>query len=212
MESVVVAHGLWMPGWETAILRRRLAAAGFAVRLFRYPSRALTLDACADRLLAFVDGVPGDVVHLVGHSLGGVIAVHMLERERRPARVERIGRVLCLGSPLSSSRAAARLARLPFIRDRLIGRGILDLLRRGGLPAWEQRRALGIIAGDLPVGMGALIARLPRPHDGTVAVDETELRGATDHIVLDVSHFSMLWSADVAGQAIEFLRSGRFRR
>ena len=30
MESVVVLHGLWMPGWETKLLRRRLTNAGFA--------------------------------------------------------------------------------------------------------------------------------------------------------------------------------------
>lgn len=207
MESVVVAHGLWMPGWETRLLRDRLASAGYPAGLFRYPSRKFSLDVCADRLLACIDAAPGDVVHLIGHSLGGVIMVHLLQRERP----ERVGRVLCLGSPLNSSRAAARLARLPGSRW-LLGRTVINLLRRGGLPAWEQRRALGIIAGDVPVGMGTLLGVLPSPHDGTVAVDETRLRGATDHIVLHVSHYSMLWSGEVAGQAIAFLGSGRFLR
>ncbi|MCZ6498198.1 MAG: alpha/beta hydrolase, partial [Gammaproteobacteria bacterium] len=52
---------------------------------------------------------------------------------------------------------------------------------------------------------------LPSPHDGTVAVEETRLEGATEHIVLPVSHLSMLWSGVVAEQVVNFLSSGRFR-
>ena len=62
------------------------------------------------------------------------------------------------------------------------------------------------------MGLGRLLSDLPEPNDGTVAVDETFLEGARDHIVLDVSHTQMLFSAEVAAQVVQFLREGRFAR
>jgi hypothetical protein len=61
------------------------------------------------------------------------------------------------------------------------------------------------------MGGGRLFARLPKPNDGSVVVEETQLDGMTDHIVLPVSHSGLLFSANAALQAIHFLRHGRFR-
>jgi hypothetical protein len=41
-------------------------------------------------------------------------------------------------------------------------------------------------------------------------VDETQLPGATAHLVLDVSHTGMLFSSSVAALAVAFLESGQF--
>jgi hypothetical protein len=69
---------------------------------------------------------------------------------------------------------------------------------------------LGVIAGDLGFGLGRLVGTLGGPSDGTIMVEETELDGATDRLVLRVSHTGMLFSAAVARAAGAFLRSGRF--
>jgi hypothetical protein len=45
-----------------------------------------------------------------------------------------------------------------------------------------------------------------------VAVEETQLAGASDHIVLPISHTGMLLSAAVAHQAAYFLQHGGFER
>jgi hypothetical protein len=60
--------------------------------------------------------------------------------------------------------------------------------------------------------MGRLFADLPAPNDGTVSVDETQLAGAKEHIVHDVSHTGMLMSAAVAESLVKFLGSGSFGR
>jgi pimeloyl-ACP methyl ester carboxylesterase len=206
MESVVVAHGLWMPGWETAVLRRRLARAGFAPCLFRFPSVGETLGANAERLARFAAKVPGEVVHFVGYSLGGVVTLTMLEAQP-PARP---GRVVCLGSPLNGSCSGRRLAALPG-GARLLGRCMGELHEHGGVPPWTARRDLGIIAGNVAVGFGRLLDALQGPNDGTVAVAETMLEGAAAHLVLPVSHTSMLFSPTVAAQTVHFLRNGQFR-
>jgi 8-oxo-dGTP pyrophosphatase MutT (NUDIX family) len=207
VESVVVAHGLWMPGFETALLRRRLARAGFLPRLFRFPTVSDGLDANAERLARFAEHMPGDKVHFVGHSLGGVVAAHMLQTRPPP----RGGRVVCLGSPLRGTRSGHSLARSRW-GARITGRSIGDLLARGGLPPWTGRTELGVVAGDLPIGFGLLLGRLPRPNDGVVTVEETRLDGATDHLVLPLSHLALIFSRRVAGQAAHFLRHGRFER
>ena len=73
-----------------------------------------------------------------------------------------------------------------------------------------QTRDVGSIAGTMPMGVGRLITSFEGDNDGTVAVAETRLEGAKDHICLRVSHTNMLLSSDVVDQAVAFLRRGEF--
>lgn len=189
-----------------AALPRRLHATGFEFHHFNYRSVTSPLAGCAADLAAYVDGVPGDTVHLVGHSLGGVLICAMLEKTV-PAR---LGRVVCLGSPLRGSRTAARLARLPGGRY-LVGQCLADVHARNGFCACPPGVEVGSIAGRIPLGVGRLFGPFPEPNDGTVAVAETMVDGLTDHIVLPVSHVALLWSNAVALQTQHFLLHGRFR-
>jgi hypothetical protein len=66
------------------------------------------------------------------------------------------------------------------------------------------------VAGTQPLGLGQLLAQFQEDNDGTVAVSETRMPGATDHIVLPVSHLGMLVSARVAQEVGRFLTSGAF--
>jgi pimeloyl-ACP methyl ester carboxylesterase len=187
------------------VLRRRLEPHGFGFHDFGYASVTGSLRTNAAALAAFIDTVPGDTVHLVGHSLGGVLICAMLENGL-PARV---GRTVCLGSPLKGSRTAARLARLPGGK-RLIGCCLADVHARGGFACWPSGVEAGSIAGRIPLGVGRLLGRFPEPNDGTVAVAETAIDGLTDHVVLPVSHVALLWSSAVASQTEHFLLHGRF--
>ena len=204
MKTVVLVHGLWMRGLETLVLRRRLAGAGFETRRFSYRSVAQDLSENARQLAEYLRNLPGESVHVVGHSLGGVIAVKTLQDHS----LERVGRVVCLGAPLQGSRAARSLARLPG-GQYLFGKS-LPAFSSGAVQPWSARSELGLIGGRVRVGAGQFLGRLPSPHDGTIAVEETRLEGATGHIVLPVSHISMLLSRRVADEVLRFLESGRF--
>lgn len=206
MTSVITVHGLWMRGTAMAALSRRLAPRGYDVAHFSYSSITGSLAESAAALAEFVDGVRGDTVHLVGHSLGGVLICAMLET-RLPAR---IGRVVCLGSPFRGSRTAARLTRWPG-GSLLIGRCLGDVNACGGFSACPAGVEVGSIAGRLPFGVGRLLGPFPEPNDGTVAVAETMIAGLTDHVVLPVSHVALLWSSQVAAEVEHFLEHGRFR-
>ena len=205
MISVVTVHGLWMRGGSMAVLRRRLEPHGFDVSDFTYRSVTGSLAANVAALAAHVAAVPGDTVHLVGHSLGGVLICALLERRRPP----RLGRVVCLGSPLKGSRTAARLARWPG-GQRLIGRCLAEVHARGGFACWPPGVEVGSVAGRVPLGVGRLLGPFREPNDGTVAVAETAIAGVTDHIVLPVAHMALLWSTAVAAQTEHFLLHGRF--
>ena len=196
-----------MNGLESFVLRNRLAEAGFEPSVFRYPSTqgdiAGAADALAIRLREFGDAP----VHLVGHSLGGLVILEAFERDRGLPP----GRVVLLGSPVQGSRAARAVAAWS-LGPHLLGRLAADELTRQEARSWSSPRELGVIAGSRSAGMGRLFADLPAPNDGTVAVDETRLAGAKEHIIHDVSHTGMLMSAVVADSLVKFLATGSFGR
>ncbi len=202
----MLIHGLFMPGWEMALLRRRIERAGYAALQFRYPSRALSPERAALALEAESARIAAPVLHFVCHSLGGLVLRHFYDR----CAEERPGRVVTLATPHQGSRAAEHLARVPLGRwllGRSLERGLL-----GDAPPWPAKRTLGTIAGSLSLGCGRFVAPLDRPNDGTVAASEATAPQALDHILLAASHIGMLLSSEVAAQVVHFLRHGRFSR
>lgn len=207
IEAVIVAHGLWLSGDETLLLRRRLRSAGFHPALFRFPTLRGSLTQNAGRLDRFASGIDADRLHFVGYSLGGIVTLTLLAGSPPP----RLGRIVCLGSPLTGSSTARRVARLAIGRH-IVGRSLHEHNAQGGIARWDGSAELGIIAGNRSIGAGRLVGALSGPNDGTVAVAETRLDGATDHLTLPVTHTQMLFDAEVARQTVNFLKQGRFVR
>jgi pimeloyl-ACP methyl ester carboxylesterase len=206
-EGVILVHGLWMHGLVMTVLDRRIVRSGYEASSFSYPSVRLTLTANADRLADHCGGLPFAKLHFLGHSLGGLVILRMLER----APGLPVGRIVLAGTPYTASFAAARLEQLPGGRA-MLGRSVPEWLARAGVRR-PGNHEIGVIAGSLSAGLGRLVARgLPAPNDGVVAVEETHLPDMRDHIVLPINHSGMLVSGVVARQVCEFLRSGAFRR
>jgi len=181
-----------------------LRAEGFAVRRFSYPSWRGGLADNARLLSSLVNETPGNVIHLVAHSLGGLVALKMLSREPDA----RIRRVVLLGTPYAGCHCGFTLAALPVL-GALVGRTFEDCFSLPR-PALQPAVEIGVIAGTRPIGFGRLIPGLARPNDGLVAVDETRIAAARDSISLNVSHSGMLVSRACAGQIANFLRTGSF--
>ncbi len=202
--NLLLIHGLWMRSISMRWLATRLRSQGFAPRHFGYYSLLQDTDAVVARLADALRAEPG--MHVLAHSLGGLLAVRAVAL----AGVERVGRVVCLGSPLAGSGAASGLvARLP-AGAQLVGRNRQLLL--AGIEQVPDGLALGMIAGVRPRGLGALMVRWDGPHDGTVAVAETQVSGLRDHLLVDASHSGLLFSDAVARQSAGFFRRGRFER
>jgi pimeloyl-ACP methyl ester carboxylesterase len=205
-------HGYLSHGAGMYLIKRRLEREyGMQVSLFNYPSVRGTLDQNAAALGHYLREQRVDVAHIIGHSLGGVLALRMhVNHPDLPP-----GRVVCLGSPLTGSRAAKFLNAQVWAED-IIGRSVPDAMIHHSANEWAAqlvaRRDIGVIAGTVPLGLGRLFANFDENNDGTIGVSETRLTGAKDHLVLPVSHKGMLVSAAVADQAAAFLRRGEFLR
>jgi pimeloyl-ACP methyl ester carboxylesterase len=213
MTTVVYVHGMWMPGREMAYLRRHLAKHhGIDGHLFSYPSVRGTLDENAELLASYVqDRRNGRRVHLVGHSLGGVLLLRMLALHAQ-APVER---AVCIGSPLRGSRAAIDLSRHDWGKS-ILGKSIADGVTGQPASDWAGgvtgRHEIGIIAGTVAAGLGRLVTSFDGPSDGTVAVSETKLAGVKDHVCVATSHSGLVLSRKVAEQVAAFLCHGKFLR
>ena len=207
-EVVVLVHGLWMNGLEFGVLGHRLRSEhGFDIRTFSYPTLHGDLGSVCSALAEFTErSSEGRVVHLVGHSLGGML-VHRTLSECGAGRLN--GNAVLLGSPLNGSRAARGVARFAMLRP-LLGPLVLEELAEPRGRAWTGANALGAIAGTLRMGMGQFFAHFDDDNDGTVGVSETIIPGLADHLVLPHSHVGMLFATDVAREVAHFLRHGRF--
>jgi pimeloyl-ACP methyl ester carboxylesterase len=212
IDTVVCVHGFWSHGTGMYLIKRRLENEyGMRALLFNYPSVRGTLDENAASLAEFLRKEGADGAHLIGHSLGGVVSLRMLANHADAPP----GRVVCLGSPLTGSRAANFLSRQDWaepIFGHSLSKGVVDEPASTWASDVCARRDVGVIAGNASIGLAQFVAEFEEDNDGTVAVSETQLSDARDHMVMPVSHNGMLLSASVADQAAAFLKRGEFLR
>jgi len=200
--SVLLLHGIWNARAWVGPLAWRLRARGFQVETFGYASVLGGPEVAVPQLLQRLrDTGP---VSLVGHSLGGLVALEAL----RQAPHLPVSRVVCLGSPLRGSGTARSLAEHGW--GAALGRSS-DLLLEG-LPDWQGRAEVGLVAGTVPHGLGSLLGACDAESDGTVALAETRLPGLADHCQVRCSHSGLVFALDAARQTAQFLRHGRFYR
>lgn len=203
-ETVILVHGLWLHGAVFVYYRRSLARRGFKAQTFSYASVRRGLADNAAALAVCVSGIAAQKIHLVGHSLGGLVILTMLAA-RPDARVHR---VVLLGSPVQGSHCANALRRWPG-GAAILGRSIQEWSARTP-PAPPPDVEIGVLAGTRGLGLGRLIPGLPRPNDGVVSVAETRLAGCKDAIALPLAHSQMLFSKTCIDQIATFLASGNF--
>lgn len=206
-ETVVLVHGLWMHGVAMLPMKQRIARRGYRVATYSYPTVRLDMEENAARLLRYCDSLDAHRIHLVGHSLGSLVAIKAAQAIPR----SRLGRIVVMGPPFNDSYSARRVQRLPGGRS-IIGRCIDQWLltpRASGLDSLD----IGVLAGNRRFGLGCLFAReLPLPNDGVVSVEETRIAGTRDHMVLGVTHSGMLISPEIVHQVCAFLDGGTFDR
>lgn len=203
-ESLLLVHGLWMRGITMRWLATHLRSRDFEPRTFEYFSLLQDTDAVVARLADALRERPR--THVLAHSLGGLLALRAAER----VGADRVGRVVCMGSPLAGSAAAATIAAKLPAGAQLVGHN--RALLESGVDHVPDGIDVGAIAGCVPHGLGGLVAHFDGEHDGSVAVAETRLPGLADHVIVHASHSGLLFSDEAARQSATFLREGRFDR
>jgi len=196
--DIVLAPGLWMPGAAMALLAARLARAGYRPRVFSYHGRS-PFDANVERLAQFA----GNQADYIGHSLGGVLILEMLNRHPEIAARS----ALLLGAPVRGCFAGRRLGRHHAGRWMMGACGPLWEEREAG---WRRPAPLGIIAGTRPLGLGRAFGRLPGENDGVVCVSETIVDGMTARALVPQGHSMLIVSGQVGRLVERFLSSARF--
>ena len=197
--DVVLAPGLWMPGTAMVLLAARLLRAGYRPRVFSYHGRS-PFEANVERLALFSKN---NSSHFIGHSLGGVLILEMLNRHPEIGTRS----ALLLGAPVRGCFAGRRFGRHHAGRWMMGGCG----------PLWEEREArwrrpapLGVIAGTQPLGLGRAFGRLPGENDGVVCVSETTVDGMTARALVPQGHSMLIVSGQVGRLVERFLSSARF--
>jgi pimeloyl-ACP methyl ester carboxylesterase len=193
-DIVVLVHGLAANSLVMAPLARALRREFPLVINWGYRSLWSPIErhgeALARRLSQLDERAPGKI-HLVTHSMGGIIG-RLALKQYAP---ERLGRFLMIAPPNRGSHVATWLA--PWL-----GRIC---------PPLQQ------LADD----MASFVCQLPHPevddlgiiaaaNDYFVPEHCTRLGCERDYIVLPGLHSSLLWSKQTAQQATHFLRHGRF--
>jgi len=204
-EAIVLVHGLWSVGSVDLLkLRKHFTKAGYECHSFNYHVWGKPPADIAVKLHEFIEKIDAPIIHIVAHSFGGIITMHLFDQFPFAKK----GRVVLMASPVNGSAVGKRIRANPMTRW-MLGQSHVNGLS-GDVPQWKGWQDVGVIAGDIPIGIGLITGGPDLPHDGTVSVEETELKGAADSIIMRVSHSGMLMSTPVAQQVVIFLRTGQF--
>jgi len=195
-----------MNAFTLRFIGSQLSKKGWRVEYYNYSSMFTSFEQNVDGLHAFWLTHSSADTHLVGHSLGGLLVLAMMEKYKLRA----LPRTVLMGSPVQGSAVAKKMSLSRWGRF-LLGESMTALIagRRN-----TQNNKIGVIAGNRGIGIGHLIQTLPEPHDGVVAVEEAKL-DAEDQVgppltVLPVTHASMLLSKKVVSAIDRYLSVGRF--
>lgn len=196
--EAVYVHGLLLRGQESFRLALRLRRRGIRIRRFHYLSRKEAPEAVAARLAMRLRASPD--LHIVAHSLGGVIA--LLALEQAPAWR---GRAVLLGAPVRGSGLARRMLQLRGGRF-VLGVAAERLCAGLDAPAPPPGR-IAVVAGTRNVGISRLLAACPPPGDGVVCLQETLLPGAAERVQFDTLHIGLVYSPAVIDWVGRFIRA-----
>lgn len=205
---VVLVHGMFRSSWALARIERTLAAHGYEVLNFDYPSTADRLEQHAERLHAAVEAAyargPVAECSFVGHSMGGLVIQQYLRQPaaRQPASCVYIA-VPHRGAMLADLRKHWFLFRWVMGTAAALQLSPGDTFHNQPIPIPGR---VGVLVGDVGPGNPSI----PGNDDHTVGVAEARLAGATATLVVPFGHSRIVFHPDTALQVLRFLRFGSF--
>jgi len=143
-EAVVLVHGLWsVAGVDLLKLRHSLSAAGYECHTFNYHVWGKPPAKIAEKLHEFIEKIDAPVIHIVAHSFGGIITLHLFDQ----FPFMKQGRVVLLAAPVNGSAVGRRISANPMTRW-MLGQSHVNGLS-GDVPEWKGWRDIGVIADDI---------------------------------------------------------------
>ena len=211
LKTVVLVHGFFRHGRDMRYLARKLEQQGYRAVTPTLPTTFRSVRECGGSLAQMIAPIcekcipEGNVVHFVGHSMGGLVIRDYLSRHV----VEGLGRVVLIGTPNGGSPYANLLLGLPFSDEIL--ESLPDLAEPGpdiALPLNVPAPEIGIVIGTKPDIVRQLL--LPGEHDGLVTAESVRRVAASGEILIPCSHERLHWRPDTAEAVVSFLEKGKF--
>jgi len=208
--NVLLIHGILMNPLEMRYLGWQLETLDFNVHYVYYQSVLKSPAENAAIIHEKIKQLNLPDLHLVGHSLGGVLLIHLFDQLKAQETDLPQGRVVMLGSPVKGSWIAQKVSVWPIVSP-LVEKSMQNGLSGVDIPEWNTDRDWGMIAGTQGKGLGFFTGGLPKTNDGTVLLEETIHPKQKEHIEVAKSHTSLLFSKDVANLTGRFLNTGTFK-
>lgn len=206
--TVVLLHGLGRSALAMWPMASALRRAGWLTENLGYAGLRRAVPDTAARMAERLDELRREregPLHLVTHSLGGILARAWLARGA-PAGT----RLIQLAPPNQGAQLADRMRGVLPARA-IFGRTLDDLLP--GLPALSLSPLAGVEVGVIAGGRGGpagYLPWLPEDNDGVVQVKETWLPEARDWILVPHVHSFIMNAGGVHRNVAAFLEGGRF--
>jgi pimeloyl-ACP methyl ester carboxylesterase len=194
-DLALLIHGLLGSAATMALLATRLRSNGIATHRWGYYSVGTCAEhlahAAASEIARLAQQHPQARLHIVGHSLGSILARRALQLYRPTL----LGRLVMLAPPNNGSHVATRLA--PLVKRVL---PLVDEL--SDQPAsWVCQLAS---PEDLEFGV------IAAARDAVVAPASAHLIGERDYVVCPGAHGMLIFRTDVARHVHSFLCHGHF--
>jgi len=196
-QAVVLVHGLWMNRWSFASIAKHLRNEGYQVYRFGYKTTTRSFDFNMQKLTAFVNSRKENTVHLVVHSLGGILAMRSLPMIRKE------GKLIMLGSPVNGATVARAMGKKRWTAWML--KHATEPLENGVVDPTTFRKSMMIAGTSNSIGIARLVTKLPEPNDGTVALIDTQASWININTTEKTNHFRMLFHKNIKRKIARFL-------
>jgi pimeloyl-ACP methyl ester carboxylesterase len=191
-------------------IERRLNDEGYQTVNISYPSTSLSIPEISRRFVAPAVKECHELastVHIVTHSMGGILARYFLQSDRLPNN----GKLVMLSPPNNGTQMSEDYYQTAWFNF-FAGAAATTLHHNesGILPELKEfPERTGIIAAYKSWSLWPE-ALLPSPNDGMVSVQSMMLKGMDDLIFINSGHMMMRYRDDVQDQIIVFLKTGVF--
>ena len=193
--SVSLVHGYLANKFLMVALARRLRHRGFRPRTWGYWNMQCSVLVHGERFARELEALDADptvgTVHVVTHSMGGIVARAALDRYRP----RKLGRLVMLAPPNRGSFVATATA---------------GTFGRFLKPVAELSTAPDSLVNSLPTPEGVEIGVIAAARDALVSAESTRPAVPHAHVTLPTWHTGLLFREDTAECVAEFLARGAF--
>jgi len=212
-QCVILLHGLARTSHSMDKMEQALTDAGYTTANIDYPSRSMKIqdltELAMDEGLNVCHSKDAETIHIVTHSMGGILARYYLAKNELP----KFGHLVQLAPPNQGSLVTDQFRTEQWYKwvtgpaGQQLGTG------KDGIPGLlgAVDYSTGVIAGNEHSPLDNWLAEvIPGEDDGKVSVSHAKVEGMADFIVLPYTHISIMKQDQVIMQTLHFLKHGNF--